>query len=121
MAALLKSQAALKVYVVGHTDNSGTLAHNIALSQQRAAAVVKALTTRYGIPAARLTAKGAASYAPVAVIKIVPARPGIGGWNWLSNDTGRTGQLLHGFAQTGSRTFILQVPHTEKPAQPPPK
>lgn len=46
MVALLKSQPALKVYIVGHTDNTGTLTHNLTLSQQRADAVVKALTAR---------------------------------------------------------------------------
>jgi outer membrane protein OmpA-like peptidoglycan-associated protein len=66
MAALLEAQPALKAYVVGHTDDSGSLAHNLTLSQQRAEAVVKALTTRYGIAPARLAAKGLASYAPVA-------------------------------------------------------
>jgi outer membrane protein OmpA-like peptidoglycan-associated protein len=66
MAKLLKAQPALKVYIVGHTDDSGSLAHNLALSQQRAEAVVKALETQYGIAPARLAAKGLASYAPVA-------------------------------------------------------
>lgn len=66
MADLLKSQPSLKVYIVGHTDDSGSLAHNLALSQQRAEAVVKALGTHYGIAASRLGAKGLASYAPVA-------------------------------------------------------
>ena len=66
MAALLEAQPALKAYVVGHTDDSGSLAHNLALSQQRAEAVVKALVTHYGIVPARLAAKGLASYAPVA-------------------------------------------------------
>lgn len=66
MAHLLKAQPALKVYIVGHTDNSGSLAHNTTLSQQRAAAVAEALSTRYGIAPQRMTAKGLASYAPVA-------------------------------------------------------
>lgn len=66
MAALLKSEPTLKAYVVGHTDDSGSLAHNLVLSQQRAEAVVQALTTRYGITPARLAAKGLASFAPVA-------------------------------------------------------
>lgn len=66
MAKLLKAQPALKVYIVGHTDDSGTLAHNLTLSQQRAEAVAKALATDYGIAPARLAAKGLASYAPVA-------------------------------------------------------
>ncbi|MFT3800606.1 MAG: OmpA family protein [Burkholderiaceae bacterium] len=66
MAALLKDKPDLKVYIVGHTDNTGAVAHNLSLSQQRAESVVKALSGRYGIAAARLAAKGVASYAPVA-------------------------------------------------------
>ena len=66
MAKLLKSQPALKVYIVGHTDNQGNLDANQSLSQQRAQAVVTALTKQYQIPATRLTSKGVASLAPVA-------------------------------------------------------
>lgn len=66
MARLLKAQPALKVYIVGHTDNQGTLAANLTLSQQRAQAVVDALVKQYQIPAARLAAQGVASLAPVA-------------------------------------------------------
>lgn len=65
MVALLKSRPRLKVYIVGHTDNTGTLQHNLTLSQQRAESVANALEAR-GIPASRLSAKGLASYAPVA-------------------------------------------------------
>jgi outer membrane protein OmpA-like peptidoglycan-associated protein len=65
MAALMKSQPALKVYIVGHTDNTGALDHNLALSTQRAQAVVKALQDK-GVPAGSMTAKGLASLAPVA-------------------------------------------------------
>jgi len=66
MAQLLKNNPDLKVYVVGHTDNAGTLAHNKALSQQRADAVVNALTSDYHVDAKRLSAHGVASLAPVA-------------------------------------------------------
>ncbi len=66
MGKLLKADPKLRVYVVGHTDNQGALAANLDLSQRRADAVVKALTTSYQIPAARLSAKGVASLAPVA-------------------------------------------------------
>jgi OOP family OmpA-OmpF porin len=66
MAKLLKSQPALKVYIVGHTDNQGNLDANQTLSQQRAQAVVSALSKQYQIPAARLASKGVASLAPVA-------------------------------------------------------
>jgi outer membrane protein OmpA-like peptidoglycan-associated protein len=66
MGKLLKANANLKVYVVGHTDNQGTLARNLELSQKRADAVVKALETDYKIAAARLSPRGVASLAPVA-------------------------------------------------------
>lgn len=66
MAKLLQQNPQLKVYVVGHTDNQGTLAHNLDLSQKRAEAVVKALGADYRIDSKRLSAKGVASYAPVA-------------------------------------------------------
>ena len=66
MAKLLQKDAALKVHVVGHTDNQGTTARNLELSQKRADAVVKALAAQYKIDAKRLSAKGIASYAPVA-------------------------------------------------------
>ncbi|MFY7974126.1 MAG: OmpA family protein [Rubrivivax sp.] len=66
MARLLKSQPALKVHVVGHTDNQGALEANLTLSRQRAQAVVDALVKTHGIDARRLGAAGVASYAPLA-------------------------------------------------------
>ena len=66
VAKLLKQNPALKVYVVGHTDNVGALAANLDLSKRRAAALAQALTTQYGISAARLQPYGAGPYAPVA-------------------------------------------------------
>ncbi len=63
---LLQGDPKLKIYVVGHTDNVGTQAANVELSRQRAASVVKALTTEYGIAADRLLPFGAGPYAPVA-------------------------------------------------------
>jgi len=62
---LLKSDAGLKVFVVGHTDNAGALDGNMKLSQDRAQAVVQALV-RGGIDAARLKAFGNGPYSPVA-------------------------------------------------------
>jgi len=66
MAKLLRTDPKLNVYIVGHTDNQGALAHNTDLSQRRAEAVVKALTAEHKIDAKRLAAKGLASLAPVA-------------------------------------------------------
>lgn len=66
MAKLLSSHPDLKVYVVGHTDNQGSLEANLTLSQSRAQAVVQALHTSYGVKAENLLAKGVASFSPVA-------------------------------------------------------
>ncbi len=66
VASLLQGDPALKVWVVGHTDNTGSDEANVALSQARAASVVSALTGRMGIAAARLAPKGVGPYAPVA-------------------------------------------------------
>ncbi len=66
MAKLLTNDPALKVAIVGHTDTQGGVDANLALSQRRADAVTTALTTVYKIDAARLKARGVASFAPVA-------------------------------------------------------
>jgi len=66
VAKLLMQNPGLKVYVVGHTDNVGSLAANIDLSKRRAASVVQLLTAQYGVAAARLQSFGAGPYAPVA-------------------------------------------------------
>ena len=66
VAKLLKDDAAVKIYVVGHTDNVGALDGNLKLSQDRAQAVVQALVTTHGVAAARLKAYGDGPYAPVA-------------------------------------------------------
>jgi len=66
MAKLLSAHAELKVFIVGHTDNAGQSAHNLELSQSRAASVVKALSSRYHVDSKRMEAKGVGSLAPVA-------------------------------------------------------
>lgn len=65
MVALLKSNPKLKVYIVGHTDNQGSLDYNRNLSQRRAEAVSKALTAQ-GVEPSRMAAYGVANLAPVA-------------------------------------------------------
>jgi OmpA-OmpF porin, OOP family len=65
LTAMLKANASVKVWVVGHTDSVGSAESNVTLSGARAAAVVKALVQR-GIAANRLAAHGAGPYAPVA-------------------------------------------------------
>lgn len=66
IAKLLKADTALKVYVVGHTDNVASLDLNTRLSQARAEAVVQALVGKHGIAAARLVGRGVGPLAPVA-------------------------------------------------------
>lgn len=66
VAKLLKANAALKVWVVGHTDSVGSAESNVTLSNARAASVVKALVEKHGIGAARLASHGNGPYAPVA-------------------------------------------------------
>lgn len=66
ISLLLKNNEALKLYVVGHTDNVGAIDANMKLSKDRADAVVSNLVARYGIPATRLKSYGVASLVPVA-------------------------------------------------------
>jgi outer membrane protein OmpA-like peptidoglycan-associated protein len=66
VSKLLKANPALKVYVVGHTDNVGGLAANIDLSKRRAASVVLLLTSKYGVSASQLQSYGDGPYAPIA-------------------------------------------------------
>jgi len=66
IAKLLKADPALKVYVVGHTDNVASLDLNTKLSQARAEAVVQALVAKHGIAAARLIGRGVGPLTPVA-------------------------------------------------------
>jgi outer membrane protein OmpA-like peptidoglycan-associated protein len=66
VAKLLRGDPGLNVHVVGHTDMVGSLAHNMQLSQARAAAVVEALATEHGIARDRLAPGGVGPLAPVA-------------------------------------------------------
>jgi len=53
-------------YVVGHTDDTGTLTNNLTLSEQRAAAIKKALVTDFGIAADRLETRGVGPLVPIS-------------------------------------------------------
>jgi OmpA-OmpF porin, OOP family len=66
IAKLLASEPSLKLFVVGHTDSVGRLETNMKLSQERAEAVVQALTRSHGVAATRLKGQGAGPIAPVA-------------------------------------------------------
>ena len=66
MARFLKANAATKVFIVGHTDMQGGVERNMKLSQERAAAVVAALSGKHGVAKDRLAADGVGPLAPVA-------------------------------------------------------
>jgi len=62
----LTANQAVKVIVVGHTDNTGNYESNIALSKSRAESVKSWLVTNGKIDAARLRTEGAGMFCPVA-------------------------------------------------------
>lgn len=66
ISKLLKADPNLKLYVVGHTDNTGLFSSNIKLSMDRATTVVSALVSQFSVNAARLTAFGDGPTSPVA-------------------------------------------------------
>ncbi len=74
IAKLLKARPDLDLFVVGHTDMTGGLDYNVALSKSRAASVVEALVNDYGIEAKRLTPHGVGPLAPVFTNASDPGR-----------------------------------------------
>ncbi|HEY3441609.1 MAG TPA: OmpA family protein [Paludibaculum sp.] len=65
VARMMKSAAALRLEVAGHTDNVGTPESNLKLSDARAKSVAGALT-KMGVVADRLMPKGYGQAVPVA-------------------------------------------------------
>ena len=53
-------------YIVGHTDDTGSLMSNLELSNARAAAVKEALVSEHGIAADSLETRGVGPLAPVS-------------------------------------------------------
>nr|WP_246414687.1 OmpA family protein [Yoonia ponticola] len=65
LAAYLQANPSLQIALVGHTDASGSLDGNIALSKRRARAVRQRLINRYDIPPSQLDAQGMGYLSPV--------------------------------------------------------
>jgi OOP family OmpA-OmpF porin len=66
VAAWLQANPDGTIALVGHTDASGSLAANVALSERRAEAVAEVLIDTYGADSDRITAKGVGFLAPRA-------------------------------------------------------
>ena len=66
IAELLARDPALKLHLVVHTDNAGSLAASLQLSRRQASALVAELRRTYKIPAARIRAVGMGALAPLA-------------------------------------------------------
>ena len=64
LAAYLRSNPSSKVALVGHTDASGGLAGNIALSRARAASVRVKMIANYAIPTEQIISEGAGYLSP---------------------------------------------------------
>ncbi|MFT4148715.1 MAG: OmpA family protein [Paracoccaceae bacterium] len=64
LADWLRADATRRVALVGHTDASGSLDANKALSLKRAESVRQTLIARNGVPAAQLVAQGVGYLAP---------------------------------------------------------
>jgi len=66
VAKYLESNPSANVLVVGHTDTTGAFAYNRALSERRAAAVVKKLTDVHDVTSDRMFAVGVGPASPIA-------------------------------------------------------
>jgi len=71
---LLTTSPALRIILVGHTDNQGGFEYNMDLSLRRAKSVANTLITEYGIKQERLRAAGVGYLAPVATNDNDPGR-----------------------------------------------
>ena len=65
LAQILLAQPDLRIALVGHTDNIGSLEGNIALSDSRAQAVRQHLIAQYNIDGARLEVRGIGYLSPL--------------------------------------------------------
>jgi outer membrane protein OmpA-like peptidoglycan-associated protein len=74
IAAYLESNAAVKLRITGHTDNTGTAAGNLDLSQRRAASVARVLSDQFKLAADRFATDGKGDTETVASNDTVEGR-----------------------------------------------
>jgi len=74
IAKYLKQNMGVSLYVVGHTGMLGNLDFQIALSKNRAAAVIKALSNRFNISSERLVPQGAGPLSPITTNQNIDGR-----------------------------------------------
>ncbi|MBB3901184.1 outer membrane protein OmpA-like peptidoglycan-associated protein [Methylobacterium brachythecii] len=65
IAKVISDNPGLKLEIVGHTDDKGKDAYNLALSNRRAASVVSDLQGSFGVARSRLTSRGAGVSQPL--------------------------------------------------------
>lgn len=73
-AKFLKRYSQVKAEIAGHTDSTGSDAHNLKLSQRRADAVRDMLVQRFNVAPSRLTAVGYGESKPIASNSTVEGR-----------------------------------------------
>jgi outer membrane protein OmpA-like peptidoglycan-associated protein len=66
IATVLKENPTVKIKIIGHTDSDGDATKNLDLSKRRSISVKNALSTEYGIEAARIETDGKGATEPVA-------------------------------------------------------
>jgi len=66
VGAALQQNPSVRILIVGHTDSDGAAAHNLDLSQRRAAAVKTYIMTHFPIDDSRIQSDGKGATQPVA-------------------------------------------------------
>lgn len=66
ISQVLSAKPELQLYIVGHTDDTGAVAANVKLANERANAIVEYLSVEFGVSKSRLYPAGAGPFAPVA-------------------------------------------------------
>ncbi len=74
LAGFLRTDPSLRVALVGHTDATGALDTNVALSKRRAASVLERLVEAYGIARSQLEAQGVGYLSPTTTNRSAEGR-----------------------------------------------